>query len=195
MKSRTLVSAFSGILFVAMLVIFTSLEASAMKIAGVDVPQTATVGNKALVLNGAGIRKKVIIKVYVGSLYLETKQKEVGKILADQGAKSIVMKFLYKEVSRKRTVEGWSKGFKSNHSTKELMPLRKRLDQFNSLFTTVYEGDEIRLDYLPGKGTQVIINGELRGTVPGEDFHQAVLKIWLGTKPADKKLKKAMQGK
>jgi hypothetical protein len=195
MKSRTLVSVFSGILFVAMLVIFTGLEASAMKIAGVDVPQSVTVGNKALVLNGAGIRKKIIIKVYVGSLYLEAKQKEVGKVLADLGAKSIVMNFLYKEVSRKRTIDGWNKGFDSNHSTKELIPLKKRIDQFNSLFTTVYEGDEIRLDYLPGKGTQVIINGTLRGTVPGEDFHQAVMKIWLGAKPADKKLKKAMLGK
>ena len=195
MKSRTLVSVFSGILFVAMLVIFTGLEASAMKIAGVDVPQSVTVGNKALVLNGAGIRKKIIIKVYVGSLYLEAKKKEVGKVLADLGAKSIVMNFLYKEVSRKRTIEGWNKGFDSNHSTKELIPLKKRIDQFNSLFTTVYEGDEIRLDYLPGKGTQVIINGTVRGTVPGEDFHRAVLKIWLGAKPADKKLKKAMLGK
>jgi hypothetical protein len=195
MKSRTLVSVFSGILFVAMLVIFTGLEASAMKIAGVDVPQSVTVGNKALVLNGAGIRKKIIIKVYVGSLYLEAKQKEVGKVLADLGAKSIVMNFLYKEVSRKRTIDGWNKGFDSNHSTKELIPLKKRIDQFNSLFTTVYEGDEIRLDYLPGKGTQVIINGTLRGTVSGEDFHQAVMKIWLGAKPADKKLKKAMLGK
>jgi len=195
MKSRTLVSVFSGILFVAMLVIFTSLEASAMKIAGVDVPQSVTVGDKALVLNGAGIRKKIIIKVYVGSLYLEAKQKEVGKVLADPGAKSIVMNFLYKEVSRKRTIEGWNKGFDSNHLTKELIPLKKRINQFNSLFTTVYEGDEIRLDYLPGTGTQVIINGALRGTVPGEDFHRAVLKIWLGTKPADKKLKKAMLGK
>ncbi len=195
MKNRGWITVFSGILFLAMLVIFTSLEASAMKIAGVDVPQSVTVGDKALVLNGAGIRKKIIIKVYVGSLYLEVKQKEVGKVLADPGAKSIVMNFLYKEVSRKRTIEGWNKGFDSNHSTKELIPLKKRINQFNSLFTTVYEGDEIRLDYLPGKGTQVIINGKLRGTVPGEDFHRAVLKIWLGAKPADKKLKKAMLGK
>ena len=115
MKSRTLVSVFSGILFVAMLVIFTSLEASAMKIAGVDVPQSVTVGDKALVLNGAGIRKKIIIKVYVGSLYLEAKQKEVGKVLADPGAKSIVMNFLYKEVSRKRTIEAFA-GFRQRRN-------------------------------------------------------------------------------
>ena len=154
MRNRGWVKVCGGVFLVAMLVIFTSLEVSAMEIAGVDVPQSVTVGDKALVLNGAGIRKKVIIKVYVGSLYLEAKQKEVGKVLADPGAKSIVMNFLYKEVSRKRTIEGWNKGFDSNHSTKDLTSLRKRIDQFNSLFTTVYEGDEIRLDYLPGTGTQ-----------------------------------------
>ena len=55
------------------------------KIAGVDVPQSATIENKVLVLNGAGIRKKLFIKVYVGSLYLTVKQTAVGKILADPG--------------------------------------------------------------------------------------------------------------
>jgi hypothetical protein len=139
------------------------------KIAGVDVPQSVTIENKALVLNGAGIRKKLFIKVYVGSLYL-------------------------KEVSKKRTVAGWNKGFADNSSAKEIMVLQERINQFNSLFTTVYKGDEIRLDYVPGDGTQVRINGTLKGSVSGEDFYQALLKIWLGSNPADANLKDAMLG-
>ena len=165
------------------------------KIAGVDVPQSVTIENKTLVLNGAGIRKKLFIKVYVGSLYLTAKQTAVGKILADPGAKSIVMNFLYKEVSTKKLVDGWNKGFADNSSAKEIKALQERINQFNSLFTTVYKGDEIRLDYLPGKGTQVRINSTLKGSVPGEDFYQALLEIWLGSKPADDKLKKAWLGK
>jgi hypothetical protein len=195
MKSKTLISVFSGILFVAMLLIFSSLEASAMKIAGVDVPQSVIVANKALVLNGAGIRKKLFIKVYVGSLYLTAKNMTVDKIMADPGAKSIVLDFLYKEVSNKKLVDGWNKGFIDNSSAKEIRALKDRINKFNSLFVTVYKGDEIRLDYLPGEGTQVKINGTLKGTVPGEDFNQALLKIWMGSKPADDKLKKAWLGK
>jgi hypothetical protein len=195
MKSKTLISVFSGILFVAMLLIFSSLEASAMKIAGVDVPQSVIVANKALVLNGAGIRKKLFIKVYVGSLYLPAKNMTVDKIMADSGAKSIVLDFLYKEVSNKKLVDGWNKGFIDNSSAKEIRALKDRINKFNSLFVTVYKGDEIRLDYLPGEGTQVKINGTLKGTVPGEDFNQALLKIWMGSKPADNKLKKAWLGK
>ena len=164
-------------------------------IAGVDVPQSVMIENTALVLNGAGIRKKLFIKVYVGSLYLSAKQTTVDNILADPGAKSIVMNFLYKEVSTKKLVDGWNKGFTDNSSSKELKALQERINQFNSLFTTVYKGDEIRLDYLPGEGTQVRLNGTLKGSVPGEDFYRALLKIWLGSKPADDGLMKAWLGK
>ena len=96
MRNRRWVTVCGGVFLGAMLIIFTSLEVSALEIAGVDVPQSVTIENKALVLNGAGIRKKLFIKVYVGSLYLTAKQTAVGKILADPGAKSIVMNFLYK---------------------------------------------------------------------------------------------------
>jgi hypothetical protein len=171
------------------ILMFAVQSASARKIAGIDVPQSVTIDNKVLVLNGAGIRKKLFIKVYVGALYLTAKLTTTNQILADSGAKSIVMNFLYKEVSAKRTVEGWNKGFADNSSAKEVKALQERINQFNSLFSTVYRGDEIRLDYLPGEGTQVRINGTLKGTVPGEDFYQALLKIWLGPKPADEGLK------
>ena len=173
---------------------FAVQSASARKIAGVDVPPSVTIDNKVLVLNGAGIRKKLFIKVYVGALYLTGKRTTTGQILADPGAKSIVMNFLYKEVSAKRTVDGWNKGFADNSTAKEVKALQERINQFNSLFSTVYKGDEIRLDYLPGEGTQVRLNGVLKGSVPGEDFSRAVLKIWLGSKPADANLKDAMLG-
>ena len=165
------------------------------RIAGVDVTQSVTIEDKALVLNGAGIRKKLFIKVYVGSLYLTAKQTAVDKILADPGAKSIVMNFLYKELSNKKLVDGWNTGFSNNNSAKELKTLQERIIQFNALFTTVRKGDEIRLDYLPGEGTKVNLNGTLKGTVPGDDFHRALLKIWLGDKPADANLKDDMLGK
>ena len=196
MKSRNLGTVFfSGILFGVILLIFLCFEASALEVAGVDVPQSVTIENKALVLNGAGIRKKFFIKVYVGALYLSAKRSTVKEILADPGAKRISMNFLYKELSAEKLVNGWNEGFAGNNSAKELTALQERINQFNSLFSTVRKGDEILLDYLPGKGTQVSIKGVVKGSVPGEDFSRALLKIWLGSKPADGKLKDAMLGK
>jgi hypothetical protein len=167
---------------------------TAREIAGVDVPPSLTMDNEVLVLNGAGIRQKLFIKVYVGALYLKAQRTAVNDVLDDPGAKRIVMSFLYKEVSTKKLVEGWNKGFAGNSKPEELKLLQDRINQFNALFNTVHRGDVIRLDYKPADGTQVWINETLKGTVPGEDFFRAVLKIWLGPKPADENLKDAMLG-
>ena len=168
--------------------------AGAREIAGVSVPGSVTIKNKALVLNGAGIRKKLFVKVYVGALYLTVKRTTVGEILADPGAKRIALSFLYKEVTAEKLVDGWNEGFAGNNTAEELKVLQDRINQFNSFFTTVRKGDEIRLDYMPREGTRVWINDTLKGTVPGEDFSRALLKIWLGPKPADAGLKEAMLG-
>lgn len=174
--------------------IFGVQSVAAREIAGVAVPESVTLKNKALVLNGAGIRKKLFMKIYVCALYLTAKRTAVSEILADPEAKRIVMSFLYKEVGVERQVEGWNKGFRDNNSGEELKGLQDRINLFNSLFTTVRKGDVIRFDYMPEEGTQVWINDTLNGTVPGEDFFAALLKIWLGPKPAEANLKDALLG-
>lgn len=174
--------------------IFGVQSVAAREIAGVAVPESVTLKNKALVLNGAGIRKKLFMKIYVCALYLTAKRTAVSEILADPEAKRIVMSFLYKEVGVERQVEGWNKGFRDNNSGEELKGLQDRINLFNSLFTTVRKGDVIRFDYMPEEGTQVWINDTLNGIVPGEDFFAALLKIWLGPKPAEANLKDALLG-
>jgi hypothetical protein len=174
--------------------IFSVQSVAAREIAGVAVPESVTLKNKALVLNGAGIRKKLFMKIYVCALYLTAKRTAASEILADPEAKRIVMSFLYKEVGVERQVEGWNKGFRDNNSGEELKGLQDRINLFNSLFTTVRKGDVIRFDYMPEEGTQVWINDTLNGTVPGEDFFAALLKIWLGPKPAEANLKDALLG-
>ena len=174
--------------------IFGVQSVAAREIAGVAVPESVTLKNKALVLNGAGIRKKLFMKIYVCALYLTAKRTAASEILADPEAKRIVMSFLYKEVGVERQVEGWNKGFRDNNSGEELKGLQDRINLFNSLFTTVRKGDVIRFDYMPEEGTQVWINDTLNGIVPGEDFFAALLKIWLGPKPAEASLKDALLG-
>jgi hypothetical protein len=188
---------FKRVLVSLFFLFITCQAAAALEVAGVKVPENTSIDESGtqLVLNGAGIRKKFFIKIYVGSLYLPTKQNKVDAILADTGPKRITMHFLYKEVSAESLVDGWNEGFRGNSSTAEVKSLQERINRFNKLFRTVKKGDVIRLDYLPDEGTQVWINGSLKGMVPGKDFNQALLKIWLGKKPADDGLKKAWLGK
>jgi hypothetical protein len=150
-------------------------------------------GGPKLVLNGAGVRKKFFVKVYVGALYLPNKATTVAAVLNETGPKRVLMHFLYKKVEREKLTDGWKEGFENNSKT-EMAQLRARLDDFNKLFTDVKKGDVILLDYLPGSGTRVTINGQEKGTIAGEDFNRALLKVWLGPEPADSGLKQAMLG-
>ena len=172
-----------------------AVPAQAAKVAGVELDDSVQINadTPKLVLNGAGVRKKLFIKVYVGALYLQNKTTSVDAVLNQTGANRVLMHFLYKKVGRDKLVHGWKEGFSSNSSA-EMEKLQARLADFNALFTNVKKGDVILLDYLPGKGTRVTISGQAKGTVPGADFNRALLKVWLGTKPADSRLKDAMLG-
>ena len=85
----------------AMLLFMNSEWALALDVAGVTVPDTVVTDTSEheLVLNGAGIRKKFFIKIYIGALYLPSKSNAVESILNMEGAKRVTMHFLHSKVS------------------------------------------------------------------------------------------------
>ena len=168
----------------------------ALEIEGVEIAETIPSGDSktTLLLNGAGLREKLYIDVYVGALYLPAKTTDAGAILGDEGPASVLMHILYKEISKQKMTDGWIDGLDANLSSSELQALQPRLDAFNKLFTAARKGDVLKIEYTPEKGTEVRINGEWRGAVAGNDFFRALLKIWLGPNPVDKSLKQDMLG-
>ncbi len=68
--------------------------ALASELAGITLPDTLKAGDKTLKLNGLGLRKKAVFKVYVGGLYLESLSKDASAIVASDQAKAIRMHFL-----------------------------------------------------------------------------------------------------
>jgi hypothetical protein len=184
------------VLFLLASLIVTSLPAAAVNISGVDIPDTLPLANggSALVLNGAGVRDKLFFDIYIGALYLPAKTSDARAILASAGPASIVMHFLYKEVSREEITDAWTDGLTANLTAAEMQALQPRLDKFNTLFRTVHKGDIIQISYRPGSGTEVRISGEWRGIVDGEDFFHSLLGIWLGAHPVSNTLKRGMLG-
>lgn len=150
--------------------------------------------NKTVQLNGVGYRKKFFIKVYMGALYTEKLARSRDEVMAMQGPKRIIMHILHDEISQEKLVNAWNEGFEANLTDEALNKLRPQIDKFNAMFPTVKAGDVIYLDYIPGLGSRITINDKKKGVIPGRDFNNAMVDIWLGEKPADNKLKKAMLG-
>jgi hypothetical protein len=179
-------------LIAALALLLSPVMTSAKEVAGVALPETVMLGTQPLVLNGAGIRSKFFIKVYVGALYLPARARDAEAVLRHTGPVAMHMHFLYSEVTQEKLVNAWNEGFAANLDTAARERLKPRIERFNGLFRNVRKGEVIRLDYQPGSGTTVSINDETRGVIEGEDFMQAWLRIWLGKEPADAGLKKGL---
>lgn len=167
----------------------------ALEVKGVKVDESAQVGVYALVLNGAGVRTKMMFKVYVAALYLGQKQSDANAAIGDHGSKRVAMHFL-RELSVEKLSHAMDEGFSENNSTAEMAAIEPQMKAFHQMMVAakeVKEGDIILLDYTPS-ATQVSINGKVLGKVEGEAFNQALLRVWLGTHEVDTSLKKALLG-
>jgi len=56
-------------------------NAWAVKIYDIDLPETATISDQTLQLNGYGLRKKFFFKIYLGSLYTGQKATSTEQVL------------------------------------------------------------------------------------------------------------------
>ncbi len=162
----------------------------------VTLPDSVTIDGTdvTLQLNGMGYRTKFVFDVYVGALYTESKVESRDAAQALTGPKRVVMHMVLDEVEREKITNGWNDGFEENNSDEQLEKLQARLKTFNSYFPDLKENDVLLYDYIPGTGTRVTINGEVKGVIEGADFFTALLDVWLGEEPADDDLKDAMLG-
>lgn len=170
-----------------------SLPALAGELAGVTMPDTAKVGDTTLVLNGLGLRKKAIFKVYVGALYLPAKATDAAAVIALDAPKRMVMHFL-RDVGGSAVAEAWKDGF-ANNSAAKLPTLQQRLDDFSGMWSDVETGDEVELTYVPAVGLKLAIRGKEVGLIVGKDFADAIFACWLGDKPPSADLKNGVLGR
>lgn len=182
------------------LVVLSSLPvvaSASTQVAGVTFEDGYVLGGKPLVLNGAGLRLKMIIKVYAVALYLPDKDTHADGVLAQTGAKSIHIAML-RDVSGHDLSEGLIKGMLKNITSAELDQMQARIDELDNNLKSlggVKRGELIQLDYVPGTGTHVTMNGTALGKdIPGDDFYRGLLKIWLGEQAPDEHLKANLLG-
>ena len=169
--------------------------AQAVEVAGVKVDDQVKVGANELVLNGAGVRTKVFVKVYVGALYVSQKANSPAALLDAPTPRRMTMRML-RDIDADTLYGALRDGLKDNNSEAELAALKASTEQFAEIMKKVGSakvGDTVAIDFA-ADGVSVSFNGEPRGKVAGAAFARALLKVWLGDNPVDSSLKKALLG-
>lgn len=182
-------------LFLLISSIVYSTVASGLQVSGVSIDETIVLGpgKSKLVLQGAGVRSKLFIDVYVGALYTKKPVSTPEQAVAQAGAKRMQMIFLYDGVTQSKLQKTWLEGIKANNSRNDYQKFEKQIEWFVSLFDqNMKPGDKVVIDYIPALGTKVEINGEEKGRVIDKGFYPLVLNTWMGNKPPSKKFRKEL---
>ena len=180
------------------LVAFGPVQAQqAVEMEGQKFEPTVVVGGQTLTLNGVGLRKRAVFKVYVAGLYAGQKSTSAATIVNDKGARRVSLRML-RDVEAQSFIDSFNEGLKNNTPEAQLNAMKPQVDALVATLKSIGEakkGDVINFDYTPDGGTRITLNGQPKGNaIPGADFFSAVLRIWLGDKPADEALKKGMLG-
>jgi len=151
-----------------------------------------------LLLNGAGLRSRFLIQVYVIGLYLPERKKTDAEVLAHAGGKRVRIVML-RDVSAKQMTDSLLKVMQKNNPEAELAAVRGGVEAFRAMLLAlvkVPKGTTFDIDYAPGSGTRFAVDGIPKGRpIAGEPFYRAVLRIWIGDRPEQPKLKQALLGR
>lgn len=198
MARRLIAPLLSRLLLGLALGLALSMPARAVVVSGVDYPAQVTVAGKPLSLNGAGIRYKFVVKVYTAGLYLGAPAATVDEVLAVPGPKRLQVVML-REINANELGKLFTRGMEDNAPREEFsrsIPGTLRLAEIFSQYKKLQPGDRFGIDWVPGLGTVVNVNGEAQGApIKEPEFFKALLRIWLGDRPADHQLKDVLLGK
>ncbi len=175
--------------------------ADALRVGGVSFAPTAKLGATQLQLNGAGVRQQSAQALYAAALYLEKKQSSPEAAIQDAGAKRLTVTML-RDVSAREMNDLLANGLKSNSSDAELFGLVSEVFAVSTLIAetrSLRAGDSFQIDWSRAAGTSIQVQqtGQAKPAVkvfPTANLMPAMLRIWLGERPADPALKSALLG-
>lgn len=188
--SRTVLA--GALVFSALPVLSATVE-----VAGVKLEDRVTVAGKPLVLNGAGVRYKAVFKVYTAGLYVEKAANTPNGLLDQPGPKRMTITML-RDIDSAELGKLFARGMEDNMekgSFAKLIPGVLRMSQVFTNHKVLKTGETFVLDWIPGTGTVLTVKGSVEGDPFKEpEFFEALMRIWLGPKPADWALKDALLG-
>ena len=136
--------------------------APAAEVAGVKLEDSVKVAGKELKLNGAGVRTRIVIKVYVLGLYLTEKKDTPAAVFDATGPRRFTLTMM-REVTGDELGQAFMAGITANTDKAERSKFVNQLAQFGDAFVSIPQakkGDTVTVDWVPDTGTLMYFNGK-----------------------------------
>ncbi|MDP9046209.1 MAG: chalcone isomerase family protein [Pseudomonadota bacterium] len=189
---------FVSAVLAAVLLAPLAARAEITEVGGVKFPSTLQVAGSTLQLNGAGVRYKVVFKVYAAGLYLTQKATTPEAVLAAPGPRHLQITML-RDIDANELGKLFARGMEQNAPREEFSKSISGVIRMSDIFSNrkrLVAGDSFAIEWVPGTGTVITVNGKLEGApIKEPEFYTALMRIWFGNMPADAQLKEALLGK
>jgi flagellar motor switch/type III secretory pathway protein FliN len=171
--------------------------AQAATLEGQHFEDTLVLSDRTLRLNGLGLRGVAWIKAFVAGLYLSAPTKESAQILSMPGPKRLRLKIMLDAPAHEltRSLQGRIQDHEPEAVQAKLGDRPGKLGALIDGLGDLHPGDIVDLDYIPDKGVSLRYNDKTIGApVVGDDLYRAVLKIFVGDHPIDRRMKEGLLG-
>jgi hypothetical protein len=186
---------------VVLAALLLSRVAPAADVHGTAFPDAVSITSDGppLLLNGAGERRILLFRVYAIGLYLPRPARTLDEVIAMHGPKRMHMIMLRNDITARQVHDHVVARIEDGTQPAEMAQMRARLAELDRIIDAervINKGGTITLDWLPGAGTIIRVNGIVKGEpIPGEDFYNALLRIWLGDKAKSLALRDQLLGR
>jgi hypothetical protein len=181
-----------------LLLLMLPLSSSALTIDGYEIPQIipATSDHAELKLNGASMRILYgVVDTYIGKLYVENPTTDPDALIAADEYKRMVYKIVLKRISGRRIAKAMYDALQLNVTREEALLMEDRLQLLVTMFdSSLRKGQESYVEWVPSKGSRIVLDGAVKGIIPGKDLYDALMKIWIGENPVGGTFKRQVLG-
>jgi hypothetical protein len=169
-----------------------SLSGLAATLEGVTLPDSLQAGSAKLALNGMALRAKYMFHVYIGGLYLTQPNHNSDDIIRQAAPRALIMQFV-RDIRRDKLIQAYTEGFDANGAVLAVR-LKPEIDRLFAFLEDVHAGDRMMYVYEPGKGSSLTLRDHKTITVPGKDFADLFLMVYIGPHPPTDDLKNGLLG-
>ncbi len=161
-----------------------------------DIKTAVLKDGSVLMLNGLGKAKQLSDDFYIGALYLPRPIRSADGIASYTGPKRMEIRIVAKRVSGRRLNQYWKDAITINNDKSIWQPQVRDVLAFANLFTkhNLTTGDTIDIDYIPGEGTLVYVNGYRIGRFSSGSLYNLILNTWIGPRPPSSAFKIGIMG-
>jgi hypothetical protein len=186
----------AAIVLAAALAMLAVPASRAAEVAGVELDDSIELGGTLLQLNGAGERTLYVVRTYVAALYVARPSSQAQALLGQAGPRRLSLTMLA-ALSTDWVVERIVAAMRENMGDQAFALLQPRLARLLEPLVSLerlQKGDRVDVDAIDGS-IRVSVDGRALGAeAPGGDVFDALLRAFIGERPLDAALGRALLG-